>query len=190
VDKTRIQPVGGNHAIEVMAIGIEWATPLDDGRLQALKDIYTESLDLRNTFPQFAPVQAFLIQAAHQFGAAGADSQSGVKPENVTPPQFLTTAAGFDARLIDSDGKISWVVSVRPGLLSCSCFAYDRWKNIKPKALDALRPFMAEVLKFGKQKPTSSEEEWSNVDSSAFVKTGSTFIHLQLNNRWPPKRCH
>ena len=108
MDKTRIQPVGGNHAIEVMAIGVEWTTPLDDSCLHALQRIYTENQKLTDLFPQFTPVQAFLIQSSHQIGAAGMDQQLLLGTEGITPPQFVAKAAGFDANRVDANGKISW----------------------------------------------------------------------------------
>jgi hypothetical protein len=43
LDKSRIQPVGGDHAIEVMAIGIEWSAPLDELCLRVLQTVYFES---------------------------------------------------------------------------------------------------------------------------------------------------
>jgi uncharacterized protein (TIGR04255 family) len=151
VDRKRIQPVGGDHAIEVMAIGVEWATPLDDAQLQALQAVYTESLELKGSFPQFAPTQAFLIQGAHHFDFTGSDPKLRPAPEDATQPQFVTKAAGFDVRQAESDGRISWVISVRPEFLSCNCSAYDRWKNVKPKALAALRPFIDAALRLGAQ---------------------------------------
>lgn len=142
MDKTRIQPVGGDHAIEVMVIGVEWAAPLDDRLLRAFQDVYIQSSELKGTFPQFAPIQAFQIQGAHQFDVTSPDSEVLLEPQEITPPQFVTKAAGFDANRVETDGKISWGISVRPEFLLCNCAAYDRWRNVKPSVLAALRPFM------------------------------------------------
>jgi uncharacterized protein (TIGR04255 family) len=149
VDKTRIQPVGGDHAIEVMAIGVEWSAPLDDSCLHAMQSIYTENQKLKDSFPQFAPIQAFLIQGIHQIGVAGVGQQPLQEPENIIPPQFVTKASGFDANRVEADGKISWSISIRPEFLSCTCTAYDRWKNVKPSVLEALGPFIDAALGLG-----------------------------------------
>jgi uncharacterized protein (TIGR04255 family) len=149
VDKTRIQPVGGNHAIEVMAIGVEWSGPLDDSCLHALQNIYTENQKLKDSFPQFAPTQAFLIQGIHQIGVDGTVQQPLQKPEDITPPQFVTKASGFDAKRVEADGKISRSISIRPEILSCTCTAYDSWKNVKPSVLEALCPFIDAALGLG-----------------------------------------
>jgi uncharacterized protein (TIGR04255 family) len=151
VDRTRIQPVGGDHAIEVMAIGVEWAVPLDDPHLHALQVIYMENSEIKTLFPQFAPMQALLIQGAHQLDVTGADQQVPLQPKGITPPQVVTKAAGFDANQIQADGKISMGISVRPEFLSCTCAAYDRWSSVKPRALAALRPFMDAALALGTQ---------------------------------------
>ena len=147
VDKTRIQPVGGDHAIEVMAIGVEWTAPLDDSRLHALQSIYTDNQKLKDLFPQFAPIQAFLIQGIHQI--AGTSQQLLQEPDDITHPQFVAKASGFDANRVEADGKISWGISIRPEFLSCTCTAYDRWKNVKPSVLEALGPFIDAALGLG-----------------------------------------
>ncbi|WP_150046560.1 TIGR04255 family protein [Methylomonas rhizoryzae] len=149
MDKTRIQPVGGDHAIEVMAIGVEWSSPLDESCLHALQSIYTESQELKESFPQFSPVQAFLIQETHQIGVVRMEQQPHLGPEGITPPQFVTKAAGFDANRVDVNGKISWGVSIRPDFLSCNCTAYDRWKNVKPRVVEALLPFIEAAIGLG-----------------------------------------
>ena len=150
MDKSRIQPVGGDHAIEVMAIGIEWSAPLDELCLRALQTVYFESQLLKDLFPHFTPTQTFLIQQVHPIGVSDADQQNLFQEhENITPPQFVTKASGFDINKVEADGKISWTISIRPEILSCTCTAYDRWKSIKPSVLVALVPFIDAALELG-----------------------------------------
>ena len=142
VDKTRIQPVGGAHAIEIMAIGIEWAAPLNETQLAALQKVYDGTSEIKEFLPQHAPIQACTIQHGAQFGLV----VGGPQPQVVQSPQFVTQAAGFDLRRFEPSGMISWVTSIRPELLSCNCSVYDRWKNVRSKALSILRPFVNAAL--------------------------------------------
>ena len=125
-----------------MAIGIEWASPLNEIQLLALKKVYDETPEIREFLPQNAPLQVFSIQHVAQFGN---ESQ----PQVIQAPQFETQAAGFEIRRFEPNGKLSWVTSIRPELLSCNCTAYDRWKNVKPKSLSILRPFIDAALASG-----------------------------------------
>ena len=147
MNKTRIQPVGGAHAIEIMAIGIEWASPLDEAQLAALQKVYDGTSQIKEFLPLHSPLQAFTIQQAAQFGPG----VGGPQPQVVQVPQFVSQAAGFDLRRFEPSGMISWVTSIRPELLSCTCSVYDRWKNVSPKALSILRPFVNAALSIGAQ---------------------------------------
>jgi uncharacterized protein (TIGR04255 family) len=143
--------VGGDHAIEVMAIGIEWAVPLDETCLRALEDVYMNSADLKEVFPLFVPTQAFTIQTVQQIGATSPDSPLPVEARNIVPPQFTAKPAGFNASRMGTGEKILWAVSARPEFLSYNCLAYARWRNVNPKALMALQPFVDKVLGIGAQ---------------------------------------
>lgn len=147
MDKTRIQPVGGAHAIEIMAIGIEWAAPLNEAQLAALQKVYDGTSAIKEFLPQHSPRQAFTIQHEAQIGFA----VGGPQPQVVQAPQFVTQAAGFDLRRFEPSGVISWVTSIHPEILSCTCSVYDRWKNVSPKALSTLRPFVNAALSGGAQ---------------------------------------
>ncbi|WP_301233811.1 TIGR04255 family protein [Pandoraea cepalis] len=129
-----ITPVGGKHAIEVMAIGVEWATPMDSNGLQGLQAAYEETATVKEFLPSLTPVQAFALN----IGAPGnfvAENRSG----------------GFDLRRFDPSGAVLWAVSVRPELIACNCIAYDRWATVKPKAMALLDPFLSVALAAGNQ---------------------------------------
>jgi uncharacterized protein (TIGR04255 family) len=149
VNKARFEPVGGAHAIEIMAIGIEWATPLDEAQLAALQAVYDQTGQIREFLPQHSPLQSFTIQHLARFGVDVGSPQP--QPQVVQPPQFVSQIAGFDLRRFELNGAISWVTSIRPELLSCNCSLYDRWKNVSPRASSILRPFVDAALSGGAQ---------------------------------------
>ena len=151
MDITRIQPVGGVHAIEVMAIGIEWAAPLDDAQLTALQQVYENNAELKSFLPLLSLSQAFVMQGVQQFVVGSSAIPQALDPKNITPPQFVAKAAGFNLQRLDMKGNPEWLVSVRPEFLSCNCSAYDRWRNVRPKALSILRPFIDAAMKLGAQ---------------------------------------
>lgn len=145
VTNTRFQPVGGSHAIEIMAIGIEWAVPLDETQLASLQKVYDETPEIKEFLPHHAPLQQFLIQHVTPIGVSAPAPQPGM----LQLPQFVTQTGGFDLRRVEPDGKNSWVTSIRPQVLSCNCSDYDRWKNVKPRALSIIRPFVDAALNAG-----------------------------------------
>lgn len=143
MDSTRIQPVGGGHAIEVMAIAVEWVMPpLDDAQIASLQAVYEANTDIKAFLPTLTPVQAFLFQGVSQFGVAGPDGNVQPELKNVTPPQFIARNGGFDLQRFDTKGNVVWVASIRPEFISVNCTAYDRWMNVKPQALAILQPFL------------------------------------------------
>lgn len=149
VDITRIQPVGGTHAIEVMAIGIEWAAPLDDAQLIALQQVYEISSELKNLLPLFSPSQAIVMQGVQQINIGNVEAPQAQDIKNVAPPQFVAKAAGFNLQRFGMKETPEWVASIRPEFLSCNCSAYDRWRNVKPRALAIMRPFIDAALTLG-----------------------------------------
>lgn len=146
MDSNRIQPVSGNHAIEVMAIGIEWASPLNDAQVASLQTVYQASMAIKEFLPTLAPVQAFILQDVGHFGAAGSDGKVQPPPKRIAPPQITMQSAGFDLQRFDPAGKLAWVVSVRREFVSINCTSYDRWKNVKPQALKILQPFVESAM--------------------------------------------
>lgn len=140
-----------------MAIGVEWAAPpLDDAQIASLQAVYEADTDLRSFLPARVPVQAFMFHAENEFGVESTEGKEHLTPENVTPPQFIVTPpqfviqnGGFDLQRFDSQGKASWIASIRPEVISVSCTAYDRWTNVKPQALAILRPFVEAAITKG-----------------------------------------
>lgn len=136
VDSLRIKPSGGKHAIEVMAIGVEWATPLDDAELQKLQDVYNATSEIAKFLPSHAPVRSFMLQ----IGLPG-NSPSSFVPED--------RAGGFDLKRFDTNGSVLWALSVRPDFISCNCMAYDRWATVKPQSVELLHPFLTAAMNCG-----------------------------------------
>lgn len=150
VDSTRIQPVGGDHAIEVMAIGIEWAAaPLADDQLSALQAVYENEPDIKAFLPILAPMREFVFAGAQHLGVPADPKQFESVPSQVLPPQFIARNGGFDLQRFDPKGAIAWALSVRPQFISVNCTAYDRWKNVKPQAIKILRPFVDAAMAKG-----------------------------------------
>ena len=145
MDSSKIKPAAGGHAIEVVAIGIEWVSPLNVEALTALEDLYRASPELHGFLPSFAPLRSVLLQMGAQVSAAGVAgvSQPGFIPQN--------QPAGFDLRRFESNGSVPWVVSVRPEFISVNSTVYDRWATVKPKALELLDKFVTESVKRGQQ---------------------------------------
>lgn len=127
-----ITPVGGKHAIEVMAIGIEWASQLDAVALHQLEAVYNASPTISSFLPVVTPVRSLVFQLGIASSAV-ADDQSG----------------GFDARQVNPEGNVLWSLSIRPDFLACNCMEYDRWSNIKPQAISLLSPLLIAALNGG-----------------------------------------
>ena len=126
-----------------MAIGVEWVMPpLVDAQLATLQAVYEANTDIKKFLPTLVPMQAFVFQA-------GLDGNAQPGNKNVTPPQFTARNGGFDLQHFDTKGKIAWVASIRPEFISVNCTAYDRWKNVKPKALAILLPFVEAAIAKG-----------------------------------------
>jgi uncharacterized protein (TIGR04255 family) len=120
-----IQPAAGKHAIEVMALAVEWDRPLAQ-----MEEIYRRSDVLQSLLPKMERIQGMSLH----FGDGGATVSS-------------EESGGLQLAQVDSDGKIVLTVSVRPDLIACNWLLYDRWNTVKPKAIEILTPFVECALK-------------------------------------------
>jgi len=141
MDSTRIQPVGGKHAIEVMAIGVEWTKPLSEKQLLSLENVYKEHKEIQAFLPKHFPLQSIQLQAGF----------SSAEPDTPQLPHFVQSQgfAGFDLRRYESDGSVPWLVSVRPEFMSCNCADYDRWNSVKSQSMLILTPFVEAAVAAG-----------------------------------------
>lgn len=187
MDSNRIQPVGGDHAIEVMAIGVEWAMPpLDDTQLASLQTVYEANTYIKTFLPTLVPMQTFVFQGVNQFGVSDPDGNLQVEPKNLTPPQFVTRKGGFDLQHFDNKGKIAWVASIRPEFISVNCTTYDRWKNVKPQALAILQPFVDAAMAKGAKINAIGlqyQDAFRLLDGASPASTGELF---RKNSRYLP----
>lgn len=120
-----IQPAAGKHAIEVMALAVEWDRPLVPEALARMEDAYRRSEDLQRLLPSMERIQGMSLH----FGDDGT---------TVSTPE----SGGLQLAQIDDDGKVVLTVSVRPDLIACNCLDYDRWNTVKPKAIEVLTPLV------------------------------------------------
>lgn len=149
MDSTRIQPIGGGHAIEVMAIGVEWGpNPLSDEQISMLQEVYEANTKIKEFLPTPPKqVKAFIIHGEQQLGTPVELGEPD--PSNFKPPQFIARNGGFDLQRFDPNGKVSWLVSVRPEIMAVNCTAYDRWTNVKAQALEILLPLVEAAITNG-----------------------------------------
>ncbi|WP_333907129.1 TIGR04255 family protein [Delftia acidovorans] len=143
IDKS-IQPISGVHAIEVMAMGIEWVEPLNKQQLAKLQQVYENSAELKVFLPQISTVKKLSIKQVHELPVGDQN-----EPRMVQPPQFISEDAGFDIRRIEIDGKLSWSASVHSEVLAFTCHKYDRWHLVKPNALKVLTAIVEAALACG-----------------------------------------
>jgi len=120
-----IQPAAGKHAIEIMALAVEWDRPLVPEALAKMEDTYRQSEDLRRLLPGIERIQGMSLR----FGDDGT---------TVTNPE----SGGLQLTQIGDSGKVVLTVSVRPDLIACNCLDYDRWNTVKPKAIEVLTPLV------------------------------------------------
>jgi uncharacterized protein (TIGR04255 family) len=130
LDSIEIQPAAGKHAIEVMALAVEWDRPLAADTLAQMEDLYHRSNDLQRLLPRLERIQGMTLH----FGDGGASVSS-------------QESGGFQLAKYDEDGKIVLSVNLRPDLIACNWLFYDRWNTVKPMAIEILFPFVNCALK-------------------------------------------
>ncbi|MBJ7313344.1 TIGR04255 family protein [Rugamonas sp. CCM 8940] len=123
-----VKPAAGKHAIEVMALAVEWGVPVSSDVIAAIRALHDGSALLREFLPRAEALQELTV-------SIGKDG----------PSVGMAEAGGLQLSRHSADGKPTWLVQARPDLLSCSCMEYDRWEATKPKALDVLMPLIALV---------------------------------------------
>ncbi|MEH3085462.1 MAG: TIGR04255 family protein [Xylophilus ampelinus] len=121
-----ISPASGEHAIEVMALAVEWTQPLDDNVIGEIESFYESSVDLKSSFPVVREIQGVSIQVENSGSAFNAARKRGF--QMIQPGEGQSPA---------------WALIVHPEFLTCNCMAYDRWSSVKPKAL----AFMESILR-------------------------------------------
>lgn len=122
--KNIIYPIAKKHAIEVMAIGVDFRQPLSDEKLKEFVNVYENSSFLKKMFPHKSEVNAMVVQ---------------VNNENISSGHEIE---GYDLHSVDDAGGLSWIVSLRPHFIACNCKSYDRWDSVKSISLDILEPFL------------------------------------------------
>jgi uncharacterized protein (TIGR04255 family) len=119
-----VKPAAGKHAIEVMALAVEWARPITADVIANARAVYDATPSLRDFLPRSESLKAIKVQVGNDGPSVSAE------------PDGLQLSQHRD------DGSTSWVLQLQPALLACSCLEYERWDSIKPKALELLSPIM------------------------------------------------
>jgi uncharacterized protein (TIGR04255 family) len=133
-DALEVQPSAGKHAIEVMALAIEWDRQIASETLTLIEDFYRGSEELRRLLPRLEKMRGLSVHLADSGMSVNADE-----------------AGGLQLSEVNEQGTVAWALNVRPDLVACSCFAYDRWESVKPRALAMMLPIVERVLGSGCQ---------------------------------------
>lgn len=127
-----VHPAAGSHAIEVMALAVEWDRHLSPDGLAQIEELYKSSPQLQAFLPRIDHIQGVSLQFGDD-GTTVSNQETG----------------GLQLQQIRENGSPSWTVSVRPDLIACNCLIYDRWNSVKPKAMDILMPIVEKVFNMG-----------------------------------------
>ena len=119
-----VKPAAGKHAIEVMALAVEWARPLTADVIASARTLYDASPSLREFLPRSENLKGIKVLVGNDGPSVSAE------------PDGLQLSQHRD------DGSPTWVLQMQPTLLACSCLAYERWDSIKPQALQLLSPII------------------------------------------------
>lgn len=120
-----IRIAAGDHAIEAMALGIEWGEHLSEAVLEAAASVYGQTPTLVEFLPGRKELPGLKINMA----------VGGVHAIQANPARIV------DFSRVKPDGSLEWLVSLRPDFFSCTCGAYSGWKAAKARTLELLLPF-------------------------------------------------
>jgi uncharacterized protein (TIGR04255 family) len=115
-----------------MALAIEWAKPLDRETVEDAAKIARTDKEIATFFPTERTFPSFEIRVA--------EDGASVDKKGLNVSDFLKTDAG---------GRQEWALSLRPEFFSCNCTVYDRWVNVKPRAVSFLKRIAAGALNRG-----------------------------------------
>jgi len=124
-DELLVKPAAGKHAIEVMALAVEWNQPISAEVIASIRALHASSDPLRQFLPHLEVTKGLTVIIGNDGPAVSTAEIDG-----------LVLSGNKD------DGIPAWMVHVRPDLISCSCRAYDRWATTKPQALNVLMPII------------------------------------------------
>lgn len=125
----KIQTARPNHAIEIMAIGLDFSQTIDNQLLGKLVSLYDSDADLQALLPKKQNVRALSLNIR-------------VDEQDISTDDTSESIGGCDFYSTDDSGSLSWSVSVRHNFIACNCRAYDRWDDVKTFTLKLLTPFM------------------------------------------------
>lgn len=109
------------HAIEVMALAIEWKQPLSPLELADICKFALNDEERKNKFPIVKRFPGFEVKVDA--------NQASVIDNNFEIVDFV--------RFNDKDVQ-ELTLSIRPDFVSCSCSIYTKWSEIKPLLLHSI----------------------------------------------------
>jgi uncharacterized protein (TIGR04255 family) len=162
---------GESHAIEVMALGVEWSAPLSDEVLSRLVAVYSARPDIAGFLPGKKHLQGLSIRME------GPETQLSTG-----------TSSLVDFTRSRPDGSVEWAISLRPDFISCNTSAYVGWKAAKPRLIGLLRPFVEVAVSLGASIQAIGLQyldtfRWPQSDGNRVEEI------LSRQSAWVPVRC-
>jgi uncharacterized protein (TIGR04255 family) len=170
----RIRPAAGQHAIEVMALAVEWTQPIDGAALAAAAEAFRQNEPLSKLLSAEKRFPGFSVRIESQ--------SASVVPNGMEVVDFTQTLP---------DGRVAWTLSLRPEFFSCSCVVYSRWAEVRPLAVSLLEPVAAVALKHGSMIRAvglqySDAFRWDKTDTGAIhevLRVGSNLLPSSVFGR-------
>ena len=126
--KNLVWPSTGKHAIDVMALAVEWSHPLKADELISIAQSARKNETLMAFLPTEKRFPGFEVKIEEQ--------AASVVSSNVEIVDFIQNSP---------DGHQTWALSLRPEFFSCACSLYTRWAEIKPQTLKILKTVASAV---------------------------------------------